>query len=222
MRYQGPEQRSQSVPSPAHSDATWGLHRIELMIPVKARDREAPGHASRIYVRHRAGMYACRRERRSKSTRSFSRERSVRRATLGRAGGASLPLPGRWARAALLVPVDTDYDEFEAAIHESFDVVAPPVDLRPGARTAARPCTSPWDVAPHALSDVLIAETALHHGLGIIHTDRDYDRLAEVRALKVRRVQCRPLDPGRLPTSGGGHAWAAHVGRPRIEHLVGR
>lgn len=39
-----------------------------------------------------------------------------------------------------------------------------------------------------ALGDLLIAETALHHGLGVLHVDRDYDRIAEVRPLVSRRL----------------------------------
>jgi len=39
------------------------------------------------------------------------------------------------------------------------------------------------------IPDLLIAETALHHGLGVVHLDRDYDRIAEVRPLTVRRLR---------------------------------
>ncbi|HMC08982.1 MAG TPA: VapC toxin family PIN domain ribonuclease, partial [Actinomycetota bacterium] len=35
----------------------------------------------------------------------------------------------------------------------------------------------------------LIAETALHHHLGVVHVDGDYDRIAEVRPLTVRRLR---------------------------------
>ena len=40
-----------------------------------------------------------------------------------------------------------------------------------------------------AIPDLLIAETALHHGLGVVHVDRHYDRIAEVRPLTVRRLR---------------------------------
>ena len=83
-----------------------------------------------------------------------------------------------------------DYDDLKAAMHESFDVVAPPVDIFDRALALQR------DLAHHhgmwhrtAIPDLLIAETALHHGLGVVHIDRDYERIAEVRPLKVRRVQ---------------------------------
>jgi predicted nucleic acid-binding protein len=41
-----------------------------------------------------------------------------------------------------------------------------------------------WHRTP--LPDLLIADTALHHELGIVHVDRDYERIAEVRPLRVR------------------------------------
>jgi len=31
-------------------------------------------------------------------------------------------------------------------------------------------------------------ETALHHGLGIVHVDRDFGRISEVRPLTARRL----------------------------------
>lgn len=39
-----------------------------------------------------------------------------------------------------------------------------------------------------SIPDLLIAETALHHQLGVVHVDRDYERIAEVRPLTVRRL----------------------------------
>jgi predicted nucleic acid-binding protein len=83
-----------------------------------------------------------------------------------------------------------DYDELKAAVHESFELVAPPLDIFDRALGLQR------DLAHHhgmwhrtAIPDLLIAETALHHGLGVVHVDRDYERIAEVRPLKVRRVR---------------------------------
>lgn len=43
-----------------------------------------------------------------------------------------------------------------------------------------------WHRIP--IPDLLIAEVALYHGFGILHVDRDYDRIAEVRPLTQRRV----------------------------------
>jgi predicted nucleic acid-binding protein len=44
-----------------------------------------------------------------------------------------------------------------------------------------------WHRTP--IPDLLIAETALHHGMGVVHVDGDFDRLAEVRPLVVRRLR---------------------------------
>jgi len=39
-----------------------------------------------------------------------------------------------------------------------------------------------------AIPDLLIAEVALHHYLGVVHVDGDYERIAEVRPLVSRRL----------------------------------
>jgi len=44
-----------------------------------------------------------------------------------------------------------------------------------------------WHRTP--IADLLIAETALYHGLGVVHVDGDFDRIAEVRPLAVRRLK---------------------------------
>ena len=44
-----------------------------------------------------------------------------------------------------------------------------------------------WHRVP--IPDLLIAETALHHGLGVVHVDGDFDRIAEVRPLRSRRLR---------------------------------
>ncbi|TXH19086.1 MAG: hypothetical protein E6R06_25220 [Mycobacterium sp.] len=36
-----------------------------------------------------------------------------------------------------------------------------------------------WHRTP--LPDLFIAETAIHHGAGVLHRDRDYARIAQVR-----------------------------------------
>ncbi len=83
-----------------------------------------------------------------------------------------------------------DYDELKVAIHQSFDVVGPPIDIFDRALGLQRDLAhhhGMWHRTP--MPDLLIAETALHHGLGVVHVDRDYERIAEVRPLKVRRVR---------------------------------
>lgn len=84
----------------------------------------------------------------------------------------------------------SDYDALKADLHESFDVVVPPVDVFDRALALQRDLAhhhGMWHRTP--IPDLLIAETALHHGLGVVHVDRDYERIAEVRPLRVRRLQ---------------------------------
>lgn len=83
-----------------------------------------------------------------------------------------------------------DYDTLKADLHESFSVVVPPVDIFDRALGLQRDLAhhhGMWHRTP--IPDLLIAETALHHGLGVVHVDRDYERIAEVRPLRVRRLQ---------------------------------
>jgi predicted nucleic acid-binding protein len=84
----------------------------------------------------------------------------------------------------------SDYDVLKEKLHDSLDVLAPPLDIFDRALALQR------DLAHHhgmwhrtAIPDLLIAETALHHGVGVVHVDRDYDRIAEVRPLTARRLQ---------------------------------
>jgi len=83
----------------------------------------------------------------------------------------------------------SDYDRIKEALHNAFEVVAIPPDLLDRALALQQ------DLAHHhgmwhrtSIPDLLIAETALHHGLGVVHVDRDYERIAEVRPLVVRRL----------------------------------
>ena len=61
--------------------------------------------------------------------------------------------------------------------------------------SSSAPSCSNSDLAHHhgmwhrtPIPDLLIAETALHHGLGVAHVDSDFDRIAEVRPLTVRHL----------------------------------
>jgi len=83
-----------------------------------------------------------------------------------------------------------DYEDLKSDLHAGFDVIAAPADLLDKALALQR------DLAHHhgmwhrtSIPDLLIAETALHHGLGVVHVDGDYERIAEVRPLVVRRLQ---------------------------------
>lgn len=83
----------------------------------------------------------------------------------------------------------TDYDELDAELRQSFPVVAAPSDVLERALRLQRDLAhhhGMWHRTP--IPDLLIAETALHHGLGVVHVDGDFDRIAEVRALTARRL----------------------------------
>ena len=82
-----------------------------------------------------------------------------------------------------------DYDRLKSELNESFEVVATPPDLLDRALFLQQDLAhhhGMWHRTP--IPDLLIAETALYHELGIVHVDRDYERIAEVRPLTVRRL----------------------------------
>jgi predicted nucleic acid-binding protein len=82
------------------------------------------------------------------------------------------------------------YDQLKASLEDSLQVVPAPPDLLDRALALQR------DLAHHhgmwhrmSIPDLLIAETARYHGLGIVYVDGDYERIAEVRALTLRRLR---------------------------------
>ncbi|MGH7861981.1 MAG: PIN domain-containing protein [Acidimicrobiales bacterium] len=82
-----------------------------------------------------------------------------------------------------------DYDALKAELHASFDLVTAPPDLLERALQLQQDLGhhhGMWHRTP--IPDLLIAETALHHRLGVVHIDGDFDRIAEVRPLVVRRL----------------------------------
>jgi len=82
-----------------------------------------------------------------------------------------------------------DYDALKADLRASFDIVAAPSDVLERALRLQRDLAhhhGMWHRTP--IRDLLIAETALHHGLGVVHVDGDFERIAEVRPLTVRRL----------------------------------
>jgi predicted nucleic acid-binding protein len=84
----------------------------------------------------------------------------------------------------------SDYDRLKAGLRTSFETVEAPPDLLDRALRLQQELAhhhGMWHRTP--IPDLLIAETALHHGLGVVHLDRDYDRIAEVRPLTVRRLR---------------------------------
>lgn len=83
-----------------------------------------------------------------------------------------------------------DYDRLEAELREAFPRAEAPPDILDRALALQRDLAhhhGMWHRTP--ISDLLIAETALHHGLGVVHVDRDYERISEVRPLTARRLR---------------------------------
>ncbi len=83
-----------------------------------------------------------------------------------------------------------DYDALQADLRASLESVAAPGDILDRALNLQRDLAhhhGMWHRTP--IPDLLIAETALHHHLGVVHVDGDYDRIAEVRPLTVRRLR---------------------------------
>ncbi len=82
-----------------------------------------------------------------------------------------------------------EYDAYRERLRDDFSLVAAPPDIVDRALRLQR------DLAHHhglwhriSIPDLLIAETALYHDLGVVHVDGDYARIAEVRPLAVRRL----------------------------------
>jgi predicted nucleic acid-binding protein len=75
-----------------------------------------------------------------------------------------------------------DYDRHSQNLRATFPIFAAPIDIFERVRRLQS------DLAHHhgmwhrtAIPDLFIAETALHHGAGVLHHDRDYARIAAVR-----------------------------------------
>jgi predicted nucleic acid-binding protein len=82
-----------------------------------------------------------------------------------------------------------DYDQLQSDLEAGFEIVPAPADIFERVLRLQR------DLAHHhgmwhrsAIPDLIVAETALYHGLGIVHLDRDFERIAQVRPLSVRRL----------------------------------
>ena len=82
-----------------------------------------------------------------------------------------------------------DYDAVDTELREAFPLVAAPPDLFDRALDLQRDLAhhhGMWHRTP--IPDLLVACTALHHQLGVVHVDHDFERIAEVRPLVVRRL----------------------------------
>ena len=82
-----------------------------------------------------------------------------------------------------------DYDALETELRMSFEIVPVPPDVFEKALDLQRDLAhhhGMWHRTP--IPDLLIACTAMHHELGVVHVDRDFERIAEIRPLVVRRL----------------------------------
>jgi predicted nucleic acid-binding protein len=83
-----------------------------------------------------------------------------------------------------------DYDALKSDLRGNFEMVGAPPDLLDRALRLQHDLAhhhGMWHRTP--IADLLIAETALYHDLGVVHVDGDFDRIAEVRSLAVRRLK---------------------------------
>jgi predicted nucleic acid-binding protein len=81
------------------------------------------------------------------------------------------------------------YDLLASELRASFETVSAPPDIFDRALRLQRDLAhhhGMWHRTP--IPDLLIAETAQHHDLGVVHVDGDFERIAEVRKLKLRRL----------------------------------
>ena len=82
-----------------------------------------------------------------------------------------------------------DYDALKTDLRATFGTVAAPPDILDRALRLQAELAhhhGMWHRTP--IPDLLIAETALHHGMGVVTAGRDFERIAEVRPLVVRRL----------------------------------
>ena len=82
-----------------------------------------------------------------------------------------------------------DYDVLATELRTSFEIIPVPLDVFSQALELQRDLAhhhGMWHRTP--IPDLLIACTALHHNLGVVHVDRDFERIAKVRPLIVRRL----------------------------------
>jgi predicted nucleic acid-binding protein len=82
-----------------------------------------------------------------------------------------------------------DHRAIERELSASFAVLVAPPDLLARTRDLQRDLAlhrGRWHRRP--LPDLMIAVTALHHGAGVVHADRDYELIAAVRPLRHHRI----------------------------------
>lgn len=82
-----------------------------------------------------------------------------------------------------------EYDSLVEGLDESFGRLDAPADIFDQALALQRDLAhhhGMWHRVP--IPDLLLALTALDHQMGVVHVDADFERIAEVRPLTVRRL----------------------------------
>jgi len=82
-----------------------------------------------------------------------------------------------------------EYDDVDSQLRSRLVWVDAPPDVLGQALTLQRDLAhhhGMWHRIP--IPDLLIAITAVHHGLGVVHVDSDFDKISEVRPLVSRRL----------------------------------
>ncbi len=83
-----------------------------------------------------------------------------------------------------------DYDRLETILRTNFDVLSSPPDVLVAAQHLQRELAHHhglWHRRP--IPDLLIAVTALHHNVGVVHADSDFDLIARVRPLRSWKLE---------------------------------
>lgn len=83
-----------------------------------------------------------------------------------------------------------EYDRLAEELRAAFPRAEAPSDILDRALALQRDLAhhqGMWHRTP--IPDLVIAETALHNELGVVHVDRDFERIAEVRPLTTRRLR---------------------------------
>lgn len=83
-----------------------------------------------------------------------------------------------------------DYDRLETILRTNFEVLASPPDLLAAAQHLQR------DLSHHRglrhrrpIPDLLIAITAMHHDIGVVHADNDFELIAQIRPLRSWKLK---------------------------------
>jgi predicted nucleic acid-binding protein len=82
-----------------------------------------------------------------------------------------------------------DYDRLETILRTSFEVLVSPPDVLQAAQHLQRDLAhrrGPSHRRP--IPDLLIAITALHHDVGVVHADSDFELIAQLRPLRSWRL----------------------------------